>query len=369
MIPVKILYLNHVSKMGGAEENLFSLIKSLDRKKYTPILICQEDGELPQRLKKIDVEARYLKMRGWRKGKFFLINLVTVIKLLIFIKRNNIRLLHINPYRLAPYGALAAKLAKIPSILSIHDFVDKSKIKRFLINRADKIIVVSDSIGKVFNSRNDKVRIIYNGINFSIFDKMIKGESIKKELAITNGTYLVGMVGQITPWKGHQDFLAAAAEVLKKKPFVRFLIVGDALFNKELSIEKLREISRQYKIDSHVIFTGLRKDIPQIIAGLDILVLPSRQEPFGRVILEAMAMGKPVIATDCGGPAEIITSGQTGMLVPVKRPDLLAKAIIRLLSNPTERERLARAGYDMVKNRFDLQKQVDKVTDLYEQVL
>ncbi len=368
-MPTMILYLNHVSKMGGAEENLFSLIESLDKKKYTPILICQEDGELPQRLKKIGVEARYLKMRGWRKAKYFLVNFVTVIKLFIFIKRNNIRLLHINPYRLVPYGALAAKWAKIPSVLSIHDFVDKSKIKRFLINRADKIIVVSDSIGKVFSSCNDKVRVIYNGVNFSIFDKMIKGEGVKKEFAVGNGTCLVGMVGQITPWKGHQDFLAAAAEVLKKKPSVKFLIVGEALFNKELSIEKLREISRQYKIDSQVIFTGLRKDIPQLIAALDILVLPSWQEPFGRVILEAMAMGKPVIATDCGGPAEIITSGQTGILVPAKRPDLLAEAIIRVLSDPVERERLAQAGYELVKNRFDLQKQVDKVTDLYEQVL
>ena len=368
-MPTKILYLNHVSKMGGAEENLFSLIKSLDKKKYTPILICQEDGELPQKLRKIGVEVKYLKMRGWRKAKYFLANFITVIKLLIFIKRNNIRLVHVNPYRLAPYGALAARWAKIPSVLSIHDFVDESKIKRFLIDRTNKIIVVSDSIKKVFSSRNDKVRIIHNGVDFSIFDKMIKGESIKKEFAVANGTYLVGIVGQITPWKGHQDFLAAAVEVLKKKPFVKFLIVGDALFNKELSIEKLREISRQYKINSQVIFTGLRKDIPQLIAALDILVLPSRQEPFGRVILEAMAMGKPVIATDCGGPAEIITSGQTGMLIPVKRPDLLAEAIIRLLSNRLERERLSQAGYQLVKNKFDLQKQVNKVTDLYEQVL
>ncbi len=368
-MPTKILYLNHVSKMGGAEENLFSLIKSLDRKKYTPILICQEDGELPQRLKKISVEARYLKMRGWRKGKYFLLNLVTIIKLLIFIKRNNIRLVYINPYRLSPYGTLAARLAGIPAILAIHEFIDQSKVKRFLLNKADKIIVVSDNLKEPLGDCKDRITRIYNGVDFSIFDRSIKGDDIRKEFNIVNGTYLVGMIGHLTPWKGHQDFLAAAAKVLKDGPPVKFLIVGDAVFNQQLSIEELKEISRQYAIDKQVLFAGARRDVPQIIASLDILVLPSWQESFSRVILEAMAMGKPVIATDCGGPDEIITNCRTGVLIPIKSPGLLAEAIIKLLSDSVERERLAQAGYELVKNRFDLQKQVNKVTDLYEQVL
>ena len=177
------------------------------------------------------------------------------------------------------------------------------------------------------------------------------------------------MVGQIAPWKGQEDFLKAAAEVLKKEQAVRFLVVGDAIFNKELSLEKLKEISGQYGIGNKVIFTGLRKDIPQIIACLDILVLPSWREPFGRVMLEAMAMVRPVIATDCGGPGEIIINGETGVLVPIKKPTLLAESMIKLLRNPNERRKLGEAGYKLVRSRFALEEQVKKVTDLYQKLL
>jgi glycosyltransferase involved in cell wall biosynthesis len=369
MMPTKILYLSHVSKMGGAEENLFSLVKSLDRKRYTPVVICQEDGELPQRLREVGVEVSYLKMRGWRKAKYFLVNLVTVIRLFRFIKRNNINLVHINPYRLAPYGVLAAKLAKIPSVLSIHDFLDKDKIKRFLVNYADTIIVVSDIIGEVFKDYKKDVITVYNGIDFSIFDRAtIKANEVKKEL-VKDGNYLVGMIGQIAPWKGQEDFLKSAAEVLKKEQAVKFLIVGDAIFNNEFSIEKLKEISAQYGIGSRVIFTGWRNDIPQIIACLDILILPSWKEPFGRVMLEAMAMVRPVIATDCGGPGELITNNETGILVPVKRPELLAEAIIKLLKSPQQRKILAEAGYNLARERFDLKNQVRQVENLYSEIL
>jgi glycosyltransferase involved in cell wall biosynthesis len=179
------------------------------------------------------------------------------------------------------------------------------------------------------------------------------------------------MVGRIARWKGQHIFVEMIPEVVKQVPEARFVVVGAAASGREARYERdVRARAQALRLDDLLQFCGPRRDIPQVMAALDVLVLPSVDpEPMGRVVIEAMSCGKPVVATDHGGPAEIVDEGVTGVLVPPSNVDALAFAVTRLLKNASLREALGRRARKKAVERFSLSKHVGAITRIYGELV
>jgi len=180
--------------------------------------------------------------------------------------------------------------------------------------------------------------------------------------------------GRLTPWKGQDDFLRAAAIVAERHPEARFLVVGDCV-----SSEAERASDAAYRDDLHALadrlgiahlvrFTGYRDDVPAVMNALDVFVLPSHFEPFGIVVLEAMAAARPIVATAAGGVPDIVDDGREALLVPPQAPEALAEAVARLLDDPALADRLGRAAEERVRDEFPIWRHAARVREHYEQL-
>jgi glycosyltransferase involved in cell wall biosynthesis len=187
---------------------------------------------------------------------------------------------------------------------------------------------------------------------------------------------LLGVVGQLTPWKGQDDAIRALARLLPRYPDAHLLIVGEAKFTDPSARydtgryrRDLEALAADLGVAGRVLFTGERTDIPAIMAALDLLLVPSWSEPFGIVMIEAMAAGTPVVATRGGGPADVITSGCDGVLVPPRDPDALAAAVATLLADPAALRVMGTRARTRVASGFTVARQARRVERLYDWLL
>ena len=208
--------------------------------------------------------------------------------------------------------------------------------------------------------------VIHNGVDVEAFTPAAAGARHR------DGCW-IGMVGALAPWKGQHIFVQAAAEVVDRIPDVTFFLIGDVIYTTAGHHDYRRELERlvhQLGLEGRVIFTGFRKDIARVMANLDIVAHCSVEpEPFGRVIIEAMACGKPVIAARGGGVDEIIVDGDDGLLVPPGDARLLAEAILRLAGDPDRRARLGEAARRRVEEKFRIHDQVRQIEQCYDRLL
>lgn len=397
-----ILYVNAFSipvRGSGADESLLLVIKALDKARYGAHVLYPFDGYLLDKAEdnfylkeyeRLGVKVDFMPMtRFYRAGSIREIArhavcfLPATLKLVRLIRRENISLVHTNSASL-PCSGLAARLTGRPSLYHVREEVVRPVIFRRLIAQmvnllADKIVCISNAVASMFLDSgvpSEKVMTIYNCVDLEEFDPRINGDSFRAELGISPDAPLVGMVGRISPRKGHRYFLHAARLVSEVMPQARFVIVGDI----ESRIKKYTNLLAELKclvveleIADKVIFTGARQDIPRVMAALDMLVLAScsevAPEPFGRVLIEAMAMERPVVATWDGGVPEIVVDGTTGFLVPPRQPKPMARAILRLLKNRDMAREMGRAGRKRAEEMFTLPIQARRLSALYEELL
>jgi len=203
--------------------------------------------------------------------------------------------------------------------------------------------------------------VIYDGVDTTDFKPTPMSKKQKQ--------YHIGMIGRITPWKGQELFIAAAKEVIKSNPETIFFIIGDP-DNKENKLFKKfleKEIQRT-GLQKKIVFTGFQSNIKSVIASLDVVVLPSiKPEPSGKVILEAMAMEKPVIATNHGGPTELIANGKTGFLVPPKKDDL-ANKLRFIVTHPKIGRKMGKEGKKRIVKLFSLERNIQEISNLLKKI-
>ena len=362
-----ILYLANSGEIfGGGQISLLGLIKGLNRKRFHPLVVCPTGGSLVDELKRLGIETEIIKMKTLRRLNIFSW-MKTINKLFRLIKERKIDLIHSNGSRPTIYGSIAAKLSKAPLIWHVRIANRDRLLDKLLARLATKIVVISKAVGKRFNwlkDKENKVIVVYNGIDLERFNPTINGEKIREEFHLSPEIPLIGIVGRLDWYKGHQYFLQAAKEVTGTIPEARFLIIGDGEYRKRL--ENLR---KELDLDKKVIFTGNRRDIPQILASLNIFVLSSVSEGFGRSVAEAMACEKAVVATKVGGLPEVVEDRITGRLVPPKNPSALAEAIVNLLKDKKKAKEMGRAGQKRVEELFSIKKNVRKTEELYEKIL
>lgn len=242
-----------------------------------------------------------------------------------------------------------------------------SKLKYRL--RVAKFVAVSMGVKEALlkgGIREDKIEVIYNGVDLELFDPGLDGTSIRKEWGIPTEVPVVTIVGNLYPHKGHQYFLDAAARVSQKFPETYYLIVGGG---EAALYQELKRRTQELGLAGQTIFTGSREDIPQILAATDISVNASLLEGLPGTVRESSAMAKPVVATDVGGNPEVVLHGQTGLLVPPKDGEALAAAILSLLGNPYQAKNMGLAGRRLMEAKFSHQRRLELTEGLYYRLI
>jgi glycosyltransferase involved in cell wall biosynthesis len=241
---------------------------------------------------------------------------------------------------------------------------DDRETLRCLTPEFDQLIAVSKSIvAKIADERPGlaPVSLIYNGVDLSRYDDQTPASDLHETYGLETGSRIVGVVARLEPEKGHQTLIDAWPHVLRSVPDAYLLVIGEGSMR-----DALEQRAAFNRVAHRVVFTGRRDDVPAVTAAFDVAVLPSHREAQGLSILEAMALSRPVVASDVGGIPEMVDDGVTGLLVPHDRPEALAAAIVRLLQDRAYAARIATAGHDLVHDRFCIELMVRANEAIYD---
>lgn len=351
---------------GGAQEHLYSLVTRMDHERYDVSIVSLSPGSAVRKLERAGFDVLVIDEPD---------DAIAVGALTAYLAEVRADVIHNHMFRAETVGTRAAlALAEVghrrPYVVStIHSSRIRSEEDRQhlrdLTPYMDQLIAVSKAIEHKLRDEERitaPVRLIYNGVDLSRYDRQEPCCTLPEEYGLEPGSQLVGVVARLEPEKGHPTLLEAWPEVLRSCPHSYLLIVGEGS-RRELLEAQVRDL----RIAHRVVFTGRRDDIPAVTAALDVAVLPSYREAQGLTILEAMALSRPVVASDVGGIPEMITDGVTGLLVPPHDVTALASAIIRLLRDHPYADTLGRAGHDLVHDRFCIELMVAAVQTIYDE--
>lgn len=356
---INVLYVSNQSNFnGGAPRSLYEILESLDRKKINPFFASVYDNEVAGQIKNLNIPFLRLNKTN---SSLPLFAISSVMQMVRYIRGNKIHLVHNNQCDDALYSWLPAKLTNTPIIIHHRD-PSFYKHHRFLSNHVDANISISNWQNE--HNLQGKGIVIHNGIDVEKFT--LSGNS--NEFAL-NDKIKVGLLGRIVYIKGQDIFVKAASLVAKVYNNVEFLIVGNDQDEKSREyIRQVKNLVKELGIEKQVLFTGPVSNSIDILPQLDVSVIPSRKESFGRVIVESMACRKPVIVTSIWGALDIVTP-ETGILVPPDDPVILAEAIMSLVNAPEKRKKMGEAGYTRAKNHFTKDQMLDKIYCLYDDLL
>lgn len=300
--------------------------------------------------------------------------------LAMYMKQHKIDIVHgTEKPRDAFYGVALARLTGAKSIVHLHQICKMSSLSPLTVwglQHTDAIIGVSDFIAQSVIANGfdaDKVYYVLNGLDASRWDYTIDGSAVRQEFGIQTGTPLLAIISRLFYWKGHIELLKALAQVRERVPNVKLLLVGEddprAHPGHGSFLQELKVLTHELDLEQNVIFTGFRADIPRILAACDIFAMPSFEEPFGMVYLEAMAMKKPVIALHSGGVPEVVDHGRAGLLSKPKDVDELAGNILTLLRDPEQRSRIGEYARMRVEQYYNPKRIACDSEQIYRKLL
>jgi glycosyltransferase involved in cell wall biosynthesis len=371
MDKINILHIYQNSKIGGVQLQLLSLLKAYDQEVFNPIVCCfGPKEELGKEIEKLGFEFIAFNVKRYHRFSPSII-----VRLYQLMKKRHIHVVRTHKYRASLYGRIAGWLAHVPVIVtSVHGNYRKDvRVERRIANRilsriTDKIVAVSESI-KQDITRYDKIDpfkilVVHNGVDTSKFVPHGTFHNIRKEFSIADRDALLGFIGRLVPAKGLEYLINAVSLCRKERNNIKLLIVGRGSL-----LDRLLDKSREHGIHGSIIFTGERRDIPDILSCIDIFVMPSLAEGLPNSLIEAMAMGKPIIATTAGGIPEVIEHGMNGLLVPPRDTDSLATAIKMLLDDTQLAEKIGKRARIFVENNLSIQATAKKWESLYTSLL
>ncbi|NLO75183.1 MAG: glycosyltransferase family 4 protein [candidate division WS1 bacterium] len=383
----RIAYIDTASDLGGAEKSLLELTARLDTSRFTPLLLHSRGAGWMKRedtghLQKIPVfsPGGVMDRQRDRVGSKTLRNLQDMLasarpvyRVMRGLRNGRADLVHTNTLKGHLLGGLAARLARLPLIWHVRDLLEEGQGRALLLQAArtlrPRVIAISEAVARQFDGLSLRVDLIPNGVPLERFTPGEAPESLREEWSLRPEECVIVCVGRLTPWKGHRTLLRAFAEVLQECPECHLLVVGEVAFWSQEYGQELHELAERLELGDRLIWTGFRPEIPEILRLSDFLVLPSRDEPFGRVLVEAMAVGKPVIATSSGGAPEIVLPEETGLLVPPEDPEALAEAMVRMAKGSDLRQKWGQTGLERAAQHFDVRRVVAQVQGVYEEML
>ncbi len=286
-----------------------------------------------------------------------------------YIRHHRIDLVHLNNGTLInDAGIIGAKLAGVPCVVHVRGPEYVGGTSSLLAKMVDHFMPVSEFIQETVTAMGvpgNRVTVVYEGLDADVFASRADGSRIAVELNLPRATPVIGMVGCMVPWKGHAVFLDACRQVLEHQ-HAMILIAGDAPDNKPFFRQTLERKAIDLGIGDHVRFLGHRSDVASVMDACDIIVHASTApEPFGRVIIEAMALKKAVIATQGGGPAEIIEDRHDGLIVPPGDGSAMASAVEYLIHDPVSLKKMAVNGHQKAITSFSIERHITTVKTVY----
>ena len=381
--PVPVAFIESSIGLSGSTMSLSVLVRRLDRERFEPhVVVAREDqGEYVREVAGLLAERIAPRPRGAaRPGKVAALRDLLVVTipyanaLRRFVRRHGIRLIHQNNgFDVA--AILAARWSGIPLVAYQRGREWNSSLVRRLAPLATRYIANSQVTREnllELGISPAQVNVVYPPVDLENFDadRPAAPELRRPAFGIPAQAPCVGIVGQLQAWKGHKLFLRAFAQVLRTVPEAWACIVGAPPVGGEAYEHELRELAGALGIAHRVVFAGFIADVPSALQLFDVVVHASiESEPFGRVIAEAMAMRKPVVASDEGGPREIIDHGRTGLLFPRGDEGALAESVVSLLREPARAMRIAEAGYSDMRQRFSATQHARLIEEVYADVL
>lgn len=403
---------------GGSAFSLFNLVKGIKSNGYRPtVLFVREDHPLiPSKLREMGVTtivlkkklhaetipndgssvnvkkkkltiSRKIENRFGKSGlafylaaksclEFFRYHSIMILPIIKLIRKEHISLIHLNSGLRCGQGAIIASLyCRIPIVCHCRWFSKWTLFEKIFIRMVDKFIYISTAVQKHFKQIGvpaQKGIVINNALDLKDYHSDYNTTKTRTELCIDENDKVFGIIGRLVEWKGHIHFLEAIAMTLKKGNSIKGVIVGEPpnTMSGRNFYQYLKLMTKKMGIAENILFTGFREDIPRIVLAMDVVVhCSTRPEPFGRVIIEGMAAGKPVIATAAGGVYDIIEDGKTGLLVPMGDSKFLANAMKALLSDPKKMNQMGQLARESVESRFTIKSHAQAVRNVYNAVV
>jgi len=291
-------------------------------------------------------------------------------------------LVHANSIRAGIAASMAARLGGAPAIVHVRDCLPDTRATAavFGVIRSGASLVLANSryTADALDGRaGTRVEVLHSPVDANRFDpKDADRDRARAALGVPADAPLAALVGQITPWKGQDTAIRALAHARREQPDLRLLLVGSTKFTSRATrydnqtyLRELHAMVAELGLEDHVIFAGETADVAGMLAAADLALVPSIEEPFGRVVIEAYAAGRPVIAFDGGGLPEIVADGLTGYLVPARDDEMLARRVLEVMSDDAWREAAGRRCREVVRERFSAQKQARELDRLLGDVL
>jgi glycosyltransferase involved in cell wall biosynthesis len=374
----RVLFVSHSPELNGSELWLLETLCGLDRKRFEPILVLPGPGRFEAAAKASGIETTRVplvwwiteKPRRWRQPAAWALTRRSARRLGRLIAERKPDCVFSNSAAVAA-GALAAGRAFLPHVWAVHEMLagplahlfhlrGEKALNSFILNRSRKVIVNSQFCAGAFPA-SDKIAVIPNGFRPKPRDA-VRAATIRAKLGALPGDPVLGVIGKLYPGKGQLDALRAACLLAADFPGLRLAVIGEA---RDAAYEaELRAAAASGGLRGKVVFEGWRDDLDDWLAAMDVLLVPSVVESFGRAALDGMAAGTPVVAAAVGGLAEIVEDGVSGLLVPGRSPEKMAEAAGRILRDPSLAASLAAGGRSAVATRFSLDGQVRMVEDV-----
>jgi glycosyltransferase involved in cell wall biosynthesis len=366
---IRILYVIDKLHRAGAQIHLLQLLRGLDARAFEPWVCCLlAGGPVAEEVRALGVGVEVLGLRtiygpaAWRGLR----------RLVRELRTRRTDLVHTYLVSANLYGTLAGRLAGVGAVVTSRRDTGFSRnwrlrlVEEWLVNpRVDRVTAVSPATArealKERGLSSAKVVTIPNGVDLARFDPDRHSRTAARaRFGVADDEAALGVIGHLSPVKGHGDLLQALGRVVERRPRVKLFVVGDGVLRAELEAR-----TRALGLSGNVVFTGARDDIGEMLAMLDLVVVPSLTEGMSNALLEAMAMARPVVATAMGGNVDVIEDGATGVLVPPRDPEALAEALLRLLGDPDRARRLGAAARERARAEHSLEGMVARYQDLY----
>jgi glycosyltransferase involved in cell wall biosynthesis len=363
MKPIRVAYLCEFPTLLGGERSLLQFLRSCPAYDIDPIVVAPPEGLLADTLAK-----RNLPHVAWKPG-------TKQDRLIRELASKHIELIHGNSLMVGDAALAVGAALGAPALTHVRDIMNLSPARLGRLASLAGLIAVSSAVREWLvglGLPKDRISVIGNAVDPDRLSDEAIGPTIASELGLSDETRLIGCVGQICLRKGQDVFLSAAAEVARHAEDVAFVVIGARYSAKAESVqfeEALHEIARMPPLRGRVHFLGYRGDVPRILGRLDLLVVPSRQEPLSRVLLEGLALHVPAIATGVGGSPEILDGGRFGRLVPPDQPEELAAAMLEVLRERSAARDRASAASAWVRQRYSPETQARKIRQLYDRLL
>lgn len=348
--------------LGGAEQVVIRLAAGLNRQAFEPFIFCMnEPGSFASQAIQQGIPVIALNKRGvvdwlmvWRMSRLF--------------RKHNIDVVHTHLWGANVWGRIAARLAGVRTVIVTEHNVDTwKKWHHFLIDRAlvpftTRFIAVSQQV-KTFYESNGVARgrwqVLYNGVAVSGVRLRIR-KPVYEQLGISAGEQVIGLIGRLVPAKAPKLFVDTMIQIVRFHPTAKALVIGDGPLK-----EEVQSYVNKLGLKERILLTGTRQDVPDLLAGMDVLVFSSEREGLSMAMLEAMASGVPVVATRVGGNPELIDSGVNGLLVPPQNANALAEAVVSLLQNKEKAQDIQKRAFRRVCDRFSLARMIEQHEQLY----